>query len=93
MKQYYVYIMASRSRRLYTGVTNNLSRRVQEHKQKLKSSFTNRYNMTMLVYFEKTNDIRAAIAREKRIKGWLRKRKLALVESTNPNWNDLSEHF
>jgi putative endonuclease len=89
--QYYVYIMASRSRTLYTGVTNDIERRVYEHKQKLANGFTKKYNVTRLVYFEATDDIRSAIEREKQIKGWLRSRKIALVESVNPEWIDLAD--
>ena len=87
---YYVYIMTNRSRMLYTGVTNNLERRVYEHKHKLLPGFTERYNITLLVYFEETSDVCAAITREKQIKGWLRDKKLALVEAVNPMWDDLS---
>ena len=90
MNEYYVYIMANRSRTLYTGVTNNLERRVYEHKYKLVEGFTKKYNITRLVYYEQTSDIKAAIAREKQIKGWLRSKKVALIESVNPNWADLS---
>ena len=90
-KEYYVYIMTNKSRTLYTGVTNNLMRRVGEHKQKLIPGFTSKYNITMLVYYESTPDIHLAIAREKQIKGWLRARKIALIESNNPEWKDLSE--
>ncbi len=86
MKTYYVYIMASASRVLYTGVTNNLERRAREHKQKLVPGFSQQYNARELVYFEAFGNIRAAIAREKQIKGWLRKRKIALIESFNPRW-------
>jgi putative endonuclease len=68
---YYVYIMASRSRVLYTGVTNDLARRVYEHKRSLIAGFTNRYRITRLVYFEEFTDVRDAIAREKEIKGWV----------------------
>ena len=89
MGQYYVYLMANESRMLYTGVTNDLARRAWEHKQKLLSGFTKRYNLTRLVYYEVTPDVRAAIAREKQIKGWLRRKKVALVESMNPEWRDL----
>lgn len=91
MKTYYVYMMANRSRTLYTGVTNNLSRRVLEHKQKLVPGFTSQYGLGRLVYFETFGDIRAAIQREKQIKGWLREKKLALIASKNPTWEDLSE--
>ena len=90
MKKYYVYIMASRSRVIYTGVTNNLERRVQEHKDKLVEGFTSKYNVNQLVYFEETNDVNAALNREKQIKGWLRVKKIALIESVNPAWKDLS---
>ena len=90
MKQYYVYIMTNKSRTLYAGVTNNLEKRVHEHKQRMGSRFTTKYNIDRLVYFEVFSDIRDAIAREKQIKGWLRARKIALIESVNPNWEDLS---
>ena len=90
MKQYYVYIMTNRSRTLYTGVTSDIERRVYEHKQKLVPGFTARYRITRLVYFEVSQDIQAAIAREKQIKGWLRAKKIALIESVNPGWKDMS---
>jgi putative endonuclease len=93
MKSYFVYIMTNHSRTLYTGVTNDLIRRVQEHKQKLIPGFTKKYNITKLVYFEQTNDIQAAIQREKQIKGWLRAKKIALIESINPQWEDLSAEW
>ncbi len=93
MKQYYVYIMTNRSRTLYTGVTNNLERRVYEHKQKLIPGFTKKYNITRLVYYEVSDDIREAIKREKQIKGWLRIKKVALIESVNPHWKDLAEKW
>jgi putative endonuclease len=72
-------------------VTNNLQRRVYEHKHKLVEGFTAKYNITRLVYYEATPDVRSAIAREKQIKGWLRSKKIALIESMNPEWRDLSE--
>ena len=90
MKEYFVYIMASRSRRLYTGVTNDLLRRVREHKEGQIPGFTRKYNMERLVYFEEHGDIREAIYREKQIKGWRRAKKIALIESLNPDWEDLS---
>ena len=93
MKQYYVYIMTNKSRTLYIGVTNNLERRAYEHKQKLTSGFTSRYNLTRLVYFEETQDIYAALSREKQLKGWLRVKKIALIESVNPQWEDLSKDW
>ena len=91
MRQYYVYIMTNRSKTLYTGVTNDLTRRVYEHKNKMVEGFTKKYNITELVYFEETSDVQSAIAREKQIKGWLRAKKIALIESKNPEWKDLSE--
>ncbi len=84
MSQYYVYIMTNQSRTLYTGVINNLVRRAYEHKQKLIEGFTKKYNMGMLVYYEVTTDVQSAIAHEKQIKGWLRSKKIALIESMNP---------
>jgi putative endonuclease len=82
--------MASRSRTLYTGITNNLRRRVYEHKQGLVPGFTARYKVTKLVYFESTRNPLAAIAREKQIKAWRREKKIALIESANPGWEALS---
>jgi putative endonuclease len=87
MRTYYVYIMASRSRVLYTGVTNDLARRVNEHKRGLTPGFTSRYRVTRLVYFEEFVDIRDAIAREKKIKGWVRARKIGLIERHNRAWS------
>ena len=91
--QYYVYILATADNgTIYTGVTNDLRRRVYEHKNSLdKTSFTSRYHVTKLVYYEYTNDVYSAIEREKQIKGWNRKRKNALIESRNKNWTDLYE--
>ena len=92
MKQYYVYIiMTNKSKTLYIGVSDNLERRVYEHKNKLIEGFTKRYNITKLVYYEETNDVQSAIGREKQIKGWLRRKKIALIEMMNPRWVDLSE--
>ena len=89
--QYYVYILTNAHRTvLYTGVTSDLIRRVYEHKHHLDTgSFTARYNAEVLVYFEATSDVTSAIEREKQIKGWNRKRKVKLIESKNPHWNDL----
>jgi putative endonuclease len=92
-KEYYIYIMTNKSRTLYTGVTNNLMRRVDEHKNKLTKGFTSKYNIQFLVYYEMTTDVHAAIAREKQIKGWLRAKKIALIDSMNPQWKDLSEEW
>jgi putative endonuclease len=82
--------MTNKSRTLYIGVTNNLERRVYEHRQKLVPGFTSKYNVIQLAYFEVTQDIHAAITREKQIKGWTRQKKIALIESTNPGWKVLS---
>lgn len=90
MREYYVYIMTSRSGVIYTGVTNGIARRVQEHKTKKAEGFTAKYNVNRLVYCELTDDVNAAIGWEKQIKGWSRKKKIALIESINPDWNDLS---
>ena len=91
--QYYVYILTNSNKNvLYTGVTNDLKRRVYEHKHHLdKGSFTARYNVENLVYYEVTSSVESAIEREKQIKGWSRAKKLALIESQNPQWQDLSE--
>ena len=93
MKEYYVCIMTNRSRTLYIGMTNNLERRVYEHKRKLIPGFTSRYNITQLVYYDMTNEVLDAIAREKQLKGWRRSKKIALIESANPEWRDLSDEW
>src|SRR5207237_125351 len=88
----WVYVLASHSRTLYVGVTNELSRRLLEHKQHVSStSFTSRYHVDRLVYCEETNDAIAALEREKQLKKWNRAKKVALIESINPHWNDLFE--
>jgi len=92
-KHYHVYIMSNRSKTLYTGMTNNLMRHVYQHKNKLIKGFTKRYNITNLIYYEETNGVWEAICREKKIKGWLRSKKIALIESVNPEWKDLSESW
>ena len=89
MRTYHVYIMASRTKVLYTGVTNDLWRRVDEHKSLQTPGFTRKYRVTRLVYYEALVDISDAIRREKEIKGWKRYKKVALIEAKNPNWNDL----
>ena len=91
MRTYYVYLMASRSRVLYIGVTNDLARRAYEHKRSLPPSFTSTYRITRLVYFEEFGDVRDAIAREKQLKGWVRARKVRLIEQKNPTWQDWAE--
>ena len=90
---YHVYILASSSGVLYTGVTNNLERRVMEHKQEICDGFTKKYKVTRLVYFEAFGDVRDAIGREKQIKRWRREKKLALIVEMNPRFRDLSEDF
>jgi putative endonuclease len=89
-REYYVYIMACKTKRLYVGVTNDIERRVFEHKNKLVDGFTAKYNMIQLVYYEETDDICEAIQREKTLKKWLRKWKIELIEKDNPNWEDLA---
>ena len=88
--RFYVYIMASESRRIYTGVTNNIDRRVAEHKRGEIEGFTQRYKINRLVYLEKYQYVRTAIRREKQIKGWDRAKRLALIERENPTWEDLA---
>jgi len=93
-KTYYVYILAiKRNETLYVGVTNNLQRRIYEHKNNLAKGFTQKYNIHNLVYYEETNDVNIAIEREKQIKSWSRKKKLALIEKENPVWRDIAEVF
>jgi putative endonuclease len=93
MPSSWVYILSSKSKTLYTGVTNSLDRRVFELKHHLIPGFTAKYDCTLLVWFEEHSDVRTAIAREKQIKGWLRAKKIALIESLNPRWIDLAEHW
>lgn len=92
-KDYYVYILSNKSGTLYTGVTNNLEYRLFQHKNKVNKGFTAKYNINRLVYFETTDDVTAAISREKQIKGMLRSKKLGLIKSMNPLLKDLSEDW
>ena len=92
-RTYYVYIMTNNYATLYVNVTSDLERRVRQHKQRPVPGFTRRCNITRLVHYEETGDVRAAIAREKQIKGWSRRKKVELVESLNPNWKDLAEDW
>ena len=85
--------MTNKSRTLYVGMTNDLQRRVYQHKQKLVEGFTQKYNITMLAYYEVTNEVHAALARENQIKAWRRSKKIALIESVNPQWKDLSTEW
>lgn len=92
--QYYIYILASQKNgTLYIGVTNDLERRVLEHKQKRNEGFSSRYNVNMLVYFESFQYINDAVLREKRLKKWNRQWKINLIEEENKDWNDLSEDW
>jgi putative endonuclease len=87
----YIYILTNHSQSLYVGVTNNLQRRIWEHKSGVGSEFCKHYKIDRLVYYESFDDVRNAISREKRIKGWLRIKKIRLIVSVNPTWKDLSE--
>ena len=93
MAEYYVYIMASHQGTLYTGVTNDLERRTYEHKHGIGSRFTTKYNVSKLVYYEATRDVVSAIGREKQIKAWRRSKRVVLIESLNPYWEDLAEKW
>jgi putative endonuclease len=90
LNSYWVYIMTNRTRTLYVGMTNDLQRRMYEHANHLLPGFTSRYAIDRLVYAEETSDVAAAIEREKEVKGWRRSKKVALIESVNPKWRDLS---
>ena len=93
-RQYYVYILTNKSNNvLYIGVTNDLIRRIFEHKNKLVEGFTKKYNLWKLVYYEATNDIESAINREKQLKNWHRGWKINLIDQFNPDWKDLSGDF
>ena len=92
-RSYYVYILTNKSKTLYVGVTNNLERRIWEHKARAVPGFTSKYNIARLLYYEQTSDIRSAIEREKQLKGWVRRKKKALIESSNPLWKDLSQDW
>ncbi len=93
MKNYYVYIMTNNSRTLYIGVTNDLKRRVYEHKMELIDGFTKRYKLHKLIFFETSNDINSAIRREKQLKNWHRQWKINLIETQNPEWIDLAKEW
>jgi putative endonuclease len=93
MGDYYVYVLSSESGVLYIGATNDLARRVYEHKHRLVPGFTSRYNVAQLVYFEQTSDVSADIARERQIKGWRRARKVELIRAMSPEWGDLAARW
>ncbi|HTV66182.1 MAG TPA: GIY-YIG nuclease family protein [Bryocella sp.] len=90
---YWVYILASRSHNFYVGMTNDIERRVREHRTKAIDGFSTRYNINRLVWYERFHYVRNAIAREKQIKSWRREKKIALIEKANPTWQDLSEEW
>ncbi len=92
-REYWVYIVASSSGTLYIGMTNNLFRRVLEHKSGELQGFAGQYGCNRLVYYEGFDDVLKAIDREKQLKGWIRAKKVALIESTNPRWQDLAEKW
>lgn len=89
LNMYYVYILTNKSNTLYIGVSNDLARRLYEHKHKYADGFTSRYNINNLIYFEECADPREAIAREKQLKGWTRKRKMALIKTVNPDFKEI----
>ena len=88
-KKFYIYILTNKSYTLYIGVTKNLVKRLYEHKQKYVEGFTKRYNINKLIYFEEYEDSKEAITREKQLKGWTRKRKIALIKETNPTFHEI----
>lgn len=93
MQDYYVYILTNNSKTLYTGFTNDLRRRVSEHKRKVIPGFTSRYNINKLIYFEYFSARENAVDREKQIKGFLKSKKISLINTMNPEWKDLSEEW
>ena|SRR5580700_3242417 len=92
-KQYFVYIMASESGTLYVGVTNDLYKRIWQHKNNIIEGFTKKYSCHKLIYFEETSDVESAIAREKQLKNWNRSKKEFLIKTKNPTWKDLSKEW
>lgn len=92
-RQFYVYILTNKTGTLYVGITNNIKKRIHQHKRKAADGFTSKYNIDRLLYYENFSDAYSAIAREKTIKGWVRNKKVELINSLNPGWNDLSEDW
>jgi putative endonuclease len=92
-RQYYVYMLASRTRRLYVGMTNDLERRVWQHQTRANDGFTSQYNIERLVWHESTSQVLDAIAREKQVKSWRREKKIELIEADNPSWADLARDW
>lgn len=90
MDTHYIYIMSSKGKVLYVGMTNNLFRRIYEHKNKINEGFSAKYNVNKLVYYEEVENLASAQNREKQIKGWLREKKIKLIENLNPEWEDIS---
>lgn len=93
MREGFVYIMSNQSRTLYTGVTSDLEQRVWQHKTKFFKGFTEKYNLTKLVWFEAFDDISTVIEYEKKVKAWRREKRVALIEVENPRWDDLAENW
>ncbi|MCX6761414.1 MAG: GIY-YIG nuclease family protein [Candidatus Moranbacteria bacterium] len=93
MKQYFVYLLTNNSGALYVGFTSNLKNRIWEHKNKIIKGFTERYNIDKIIYLEQTENVYSAIQREKQLKGWTRKKKIALFEKENPEWRDLYDEL
>ena len=93
MRYYFIYILTNQSKTLYVGMTDDLKRRLHEHRKKVFDGFTAKYNVTQLVYYETNPYLSETIAREKQLKGWSRAKKVALVEKMNPNWDDLSNRW
>jgi len=92
-RQFYVYMLASKTRRLYVGMTSDLEQRVWQHRTKAIEGFTSRYNIDRLVWYESTSEVMAAIEREKEIKAWRREKKVKLIEADNPRWVDLAREW
>jgi putative endonuclease len=92
-RTYHIYIMASASRRLYVGVTGHLAHRIDQHRKLAIKGFTRKYQMIRLVYVEPTSDVKSALRREKQIKGWVRSKKIRLIEELNPEWSDLGDQI
>jgi len=91
---YYIYILTNKTNRvLYTGITNNIIKRVYEHRMHVVDGFTKKYNVSKLVYVEDFSDVKDAISAEKKIKGWIRQKKIDLIQSLNPTWEDLYEKY
>ncbi|MCX6761567.1 MAG: GIY-YIG nuclease family protein [Candidatus Moranbacteria bacterium] len=93
MKQYFVYLLTNNSKALYVGFTSNLKNRTWEHKHKIIKGFTEKYNIDKIIYFEQSESVYGAIQREKQLKGWTRKKKIALFEKENPEWRDLYDEL